>query len=309
MIEQDIISCAHFQSYSEIIKNIGKHSFYSKLPNRLIRITQKEVLKLPIDSNIKIHYNGNKVVHKESSTIFEYIDISIINSYLNSPLYIVVENKDSDGKFIRSIYNFITNNNATMQDLELSGKLKIVHGGGGNVGLVLETYVLPCRLICLVDSDKKYPQDSLQRKDGLRIICDECGHDFIILSRREIENYIPDKALISWQKKQQSYNDDINMYFDLDNKQKSYFDLKKGLKIKDFKDHRIRELYSNIYDKYEEVINKGFQCNNVLNKEILKGFGSNVYNAFDEIAVCTKEDLKDFYDELNEIVELINNRI
>lgn len=302
----ELISADEFKSYTKTIKETVKHSFYKKESKKVVRITKEEFIDKTKLTKYKDFFDGKKIVTENKDKIFEYIDISLVKTYLDSPLYIVVENKDSDGKFIRNIYNYFSQNK--FEKMEKDNKIQIIHGSGGNVKLSIEAFTNPCRLLGIVDSDKKYPDDSIgQKKDKQELIkiCNERGFHLIILERREIENYIPDKAIKKWKPKSGSKISEINQYFLLNEKQKSYFDIKHGLKIKDFKEPKVRELYNNIYEIYKEIDLNKCEDKQILEKEIIKGFGPDTYNAFDEICVCSREDFAYSQTELSDVVQKI----
>jgi hypothetical protein len=298
-----LIKDQSFSSFAETIKAISKYSFYSNKNRRTIRVTNINKMNLTENECIS-YYGGNLAIIKDEHSQQEFIDIGAVKSYLGNPLYIVVEDVNSDNKFLENIYKFM--NNGKIYPGE---KVKFIHGGGNQMPVVMQSFTEPVRLICMTDSDKKYPEHNIEIEEKIlkiKEICSTNNFKLFILNKREIENYIPDNVLSIWLDKENRAKEKKNKYFKMNADQKTYFDMKKGLKIQDFNDRYIKELYKEVYD---EISVTKLSDEKYKNEKIIDGFGKNVYQAFDELCICKKNDFDDCYDELSELVTLIDLNI
>jgi hypothetical protein len=103
------------------------------------------------------------------------------------------------------------------------------------------------RYFVLIDSDKTHPKAPLKEDKNILIkLFEENNIEYHILEKREMENYIPEFIL-------SSFNDNyLNLYIKLSSsEQKDFFDLEKGFN----KNRSDRNYDSNILKLYESVSN------------------------------------------------------
>lgn len=91
-------------------------------------------------------------------------------------------------------------------------------GGNGELKKLVERYVddpawrgIPRRIVVFTDSDAKIAGKTSQQANDVRMCCLRRGVTCVVLSKRSIENYIPDVALESWVHRP-GYDDLIERY-------------------------------------------------------------------------------------------------
>ncbi|MDQ6531063.1 hypothetical protein [Flavobacterium sp. LHD-85] len=195
---------------------------------------------------------------------------SVFDGYIllqNNPI-IFVENATSDGLFLYSIFNNFTecdkiNKNFKNRWIEVrgvGGKNEFKKGINNELrkfrkeNLPNEKYL---RAIVIVDSDKKYPHESLSNTHNDIInYCNEKKIKYHVLEKREIENYLPIEVFNDF-----PHNHPIvKSYLNLNSKQQSYYDFQDGFKgraIKTF-DINIQDLFAGISTDDEKYLRVGF---------------------------------------------------
>ncbi|WP_434182253.1 hypothetical protein [Bacillus thuringiensis] len=297
---QEIISSQEFVSFSEILKAYAKKGFYQEQQDIVIRVTINNEIQGHFQGDSK-YFDGKLMVQKGHKVEYRYIDISAVNSYLIQPLYIVVENKESDGYFVGKMYNHLTG-----EVLCTETKVKFEHGGGDTISTIVDSFSLPTRLICLIDSDKKYPNQDLSlnpKIPSLSAICERKYFDMFVLNKREIENYLPDDSIKKWLEKQKRKSELDHYFFNLNSLQKSYFDMKKGIKVKDFKEREVQDLFHELFISKDYLDHKHSD-----NKTLIDGFGRDVWKALEEVSAGVDE-FSDSYNELKQLVGLIETNM
>lgn len=266
---EKIIESEKYFSYLETIKSCVTEQYYSQIENntKIVRITETTNL---ITQNKESFYDGLLLIQRIESKEYHYIDISKIDTYLGRLLYITVENMESDKGFIQAAFKAIRG-----RKLCTESEVQFIHGGGNTIDKVtMENSEHPVRMICIIDSDRKYPEMSKEDSEKvakLTSICEQRNLTLIVLERREIENYLPLEALKSWLDKQNRSREKEHSFFTFTETQRAFFDLKKGLKQNEFAVEEIKRLYMD-YDTEEKQ--------NLLNN----GFGKTVWQAFEEVA-------------------------
>ncbi|MGE7893268.1 hypothetical protein ACQKNG_07665 [Bacillus cereus] len=264
-----IIESKEYFSYLEIIKSCVTEQFYAQgdSSDKVIRITYTSGLNT-VDK--EVFYNGLLLIQSNGETEYHYIDISKIDTYLGRLLYITVENMESDKEFIQAAFKAVRG-----RELCTESEVQFIHGGGNTIDKVtMENSEHPIRMICIIDSDRKFPEMSKEDSEKvtkLTSICEQRNLILIVLERREIENYLPLEALKSWLDKQNRSREKEHSFFTFTEEQRAFFDMKKGLKQNEFAVEEIKRLYMD-YDTEEKQ--------NLLNS----GFGKTVWQAFEEVA-------------------------
>ncbi|KQL33534.1 hypothetical protein AN960_20900 [Bacillus sp. FJAT-25509] len=276
-----IIQSEKYINYSETIKSLVMEHFYSGNKNeKIVRITNTESLNL---TGQKSFYDGLLLIDYVEKIEYQYIDVSKIDTYLGRLLYITVENTESDKRFIQAVYRALRG-----RELCTEREVQFLHGGGDTIDkVVIENSLYPTRMICIVDSDRKHPnqtQEESSKVKRLLSICEEKNLKLVVLEKREIENYIPVEALENWLSKENRQKEKDHPFFKFTLEQRAFFDMKKGLKKQDAEIQEIMDLYA------------GYTS-----EELSSGFGKTVWQAFDEIAT-TQYGFSDYESELNEMV-------
>lgn len=119
---------------------------------------------------------------------------------LESPAYVVVENADSDGAFLKAIYNAF-GREILATAVELGWLIHEHAGGSGNLKSTTERLLArnrpgPRRIMVLRDSDRMSPEESHSTTvTALRSWCEHNGVFCHVTHKRETENYVPLEGL------------------------------------------------------------------------------------------------------------------
>lgn len=285
-----IVNSKEYYNYSEIIKSCVKRHYYSEDNNKkVVRITITN--QLSIDDK-RSFYDGLLLVQDFDGIEYHYIDISKIDTYLGR-LLITVENIESDKRFIQAAYRTFRG-----RELCIEREVQFIHGGGNTIDrVVIENSIFPVRMICIIDSDRKFPEMPIKESkkvQDLLPICEQKNLVLIVLERREIENYLPLEALEAWLDKQRRSKEKDHPFFMFTQEQKAFFDLKKGLKKEDIENKKVQDLYN------------GY-CSDDSQKVLINGFGKSVWQAFEEVAASTQNAFNDCELEITRMVGTIES--
>ncbi len=150
------------------------------------------------------------------------------------PLVILVENRLSDGAFVRRVVAGL--DKALNNIWHRPGKpIRIDSLGGtgqmaGEVARRVENAPYRPRLVAIIDSDRKGPNDSESpTARSLRNRCDELGVPCWMLAKREAENYLPRELLDAKPDAGVDHARQAEAWARLGNDQKDFFDMKNGL--------------------------------------------------------------------------------
>jgi hypothetical protein len=229
--------------------------------------------------------NGNRLLIKMDGKTLEIITTKIIQEYLCSPLKIIVEDIESDKLFIEKCIECFTGLNCDELFIDF------INGSGSNTKKNLLYYSTKSyRVFCIIDSDEVGPGeyvDPTKEKFISEVVdtCESFGYNHYVLSKREIENYIPENLLLIRK------NSGNEKFFSLTDIQKDYFDMKYGIKAKDLK----YKIWKQIGD-----INQYTDKNDI----IINGFGKRIWQAFREVS--TSQELSS-RDNRNELEKLVND--
>ena len=197
------------------------------------------------------------------------------------PLVILVENRDSDGAFLKRVVREL--DKPLDQYWSKPGepiRLDSV-GGVGQMSDEVEGRVqrVPYRprLVAISDSDRKGPGDNasvavrnLQRK------CEDLGVPCWILAKREAENYLPRILLGERQDAGADHARRVEAWGRLGDDQKNFFDMKNGL--------------SQSPSAIEEALFDGLPAMD--RTRLSDGFGPNVYQCWDVWNVQAESELR-----------------
>ena len=198
------------------------------------------------------------------------------------PLCILVENRYSDGPFVERI----------VADLDRSLN-RVWHqpgspiqfdsvGGAGQMPEEVERRAqgkrYRPRLVAIIDSDRKGPDDTdSAAARALRHTCETRGVSCWVLAKREAENYLPRILLSERQNAGADHDRLVDAWDSLDDDQKNFFDMKKGLP----------EELSAVEEALFQELSQGA-------RELLSnGFGQNVYKCWTLRNVQARTELLD----------------
>lgn len=212
------------------ISVIGETELYRSLLD-IDRIIIEEYFNKHIFESTEINF---KIESEPSSTSF---NLEEAKRYFNQPFIIILENRLNDSYFVNSIIaNFKKRSKIIKRHLD-NGWLDYGNGGGlDNIINEIKAMMKPfenlpkanhkyLRCFVLVDSDKKFPSDSInQSRVNLFQFLNSIHIPYHELEKREMENYLPDEIIETIE----NNNDFIQAYLRLNDLQKDYFDLEEG---------------------------------------------------------------------------------
>ncbi|UUF15196.1 MULTISPECIES: hypothetical protein [Flavobacterium] len=240
---------------------------------------------------------------------------SVYDAYilLQNNSIIFVENATSDGLFLKSIINNFTECDSIKNGLKkrwiglkgVGGKNEFIKEINNELrkfryeALPSEKYL---RAIVIIDSDKKYPSESLSDiHTSIIDYCDEKKIKHHVLEKREIENYLPVQVFADFPHNHQI----VSSYLNLNNIQQSFYDFEKGFDGKKIStlDINIQNLYTGLSEVDEQHLRVGF------NKSFKNGFSSKkVLPLLFKHSSISRENLLEncaMQDDPEEIIEII----
>lgn len=280
---------------------------YNKLTDE-----EKDVIKLNLATTIiqddqadcEIKENGSS---EYISRIFSPTEAVM---YLLQPITILLENGVYDSYFIKALIK-IYDQGGRLQNFISNNWLRFGNGGGcTNMLTLLKSQVeffggksKFMKVYVLVDSDKRYPSDNIDKYGPLISYLTETNIPYHILSKRSMENYLPEESYDVFVKGRTRHEIEIwkNAYISLSAKQKDFLSISSGLnkdaKADDIEKRKIarkvrkakneknknslnlrlklpkeeRELFSNVGDGNLIILSKGLPIGN-FKKEFPKAF-------------------------------------
>ena len=149
-----------------------------------------------------------------------------------TPLEILVENRESDGAFVRRIIEELD------EDLDALWKNRPEPirfdsvGGKGQMAQEVRNKTggpLPPRLVAVIDSDRKGSKDQASGEArALRRACKQGGLSCWVLAKREAENYLTKGLLAARPNTGADHRQRVAAWNRLSDDQKDFFDMKKG---------------------------------------------------------------------------------
>ena len=150
----------------------------------------------------------------------------------DEPLVILVENRDSDGVFVKRVVTELDRSLHKLwhrpgEPVQLDSL-----GGGGQMPEEVErrTRGKPYRprLVAIIDSDRKGPNDTdSAAARALRCQCERLGVSCWVLAKREAENYLP--RILLGERQGADHDQLVEAWDRLNDDQKNFFDMKDGL--------------------------------------------------------------------------------
>ena len=197
------------------------------------------------------------------------------------PMVVLVENRDSDGAFVKRIVADLDRSLNSVWHCEGCPIRIDSLGGGGQMPAEIErrTRDRPYRprLVVIVDSDRKGPGDS--ESDAARRVrrkCESAGVPCWVLAKREAENYLPRVLLAERPDVGLEHARSVDAWDGLTDDQKDFFDMKNGLP-----------------EEPSEIEQALFDGLSPADRTILaRGFGPNVYRCWNLRGVQAASDLR-----------------
>ena len=184
--------------------------------------------------------------------------------FADEPLWILVENRQSDGAFVKRIIAELDRPLNKVWN-KPGGPIRIDSvGGTGQMTDEVERRSLGKpyhpRLIAVIDSDRKGPDDTASdaaRK--LRRKCEMVGVPCWVLAKREAENYLPRILLNERQDAGADHARLVEAWDGLNDDQKDFFDMKDGLP--EAPSGIERELFDGLSPVDRTILSRGFGPN------------------------------------------------
>lgn len=229
------------------------------------------------------------------------ISIKFAIDYLNEPLYILVENEFSDSTFLNALFRCFRKKGKKIRKAITHNWLQYYNAGGKTmINKIIEDRVkripLPIRLFVFTDSDKNSPEHNPKSTQSIVDLCNTNQIPFHILYKREIENYLPEEALL---KVPNQLHQLTHTLFALDPMLQDFYDLEKG-----FRKHK-NPIFDNISNEQRNTLKPGYdQHGYEPKKELHLLFNDESINRKSLNAKCKHQNKPD---ELYNILEKITN--
>lgn len=260
-----------------IIQNLSTKVSEIKKINSIIKITDEE-------SEIK------KIVVNEQTIFLLPVD-KAINFYFESSV-LITENLTDAKIYIELAKLYLKEKNNKSTDLSITS----LGSGGSQIKVQYENTIINEKKqgLCIVDSDKKYPNCKLGNtaKELKNIIKDDSINEVIILeNQRELENFIP-YDLLEYLSSTTANSfckliDKLMIPKEFMIKYYPYIDVKNGICIKEFSDCNWVSFW---YEFLKKLDFKNITCK-INEKEI-------IFSSCEEITLYDKNDIKDISEKL-----------
>ncbi|MBF0370703.1 MAG: hypothetical protein HQL52_14720 [Magnetococcales bacterium] len=199
--------------------------------------------------------------------------------YLDKPLSILVENKFSDGKFLKIILKAYGGDdfNEWYEQVDDQGLTYISGGGVTDLPNHIDDQMakasedgIPLRLVVLTDRDSDKPGGLSNQVGKVVACCKEHQIVYHVLIKRAIENYIPDETLEAWalQPSNHQSREKVETVLDMEPGERDFVDMKSAIERKIFK--KIMEQPADLWTKDNLVLRDGAEELDQLVELILK---------------------------------------
>jgi hypothetical protein len=164
-------------------------------------------------------------------------DLRTAYEFASQPLTILVENRLNDGKFLRHMLGPVDTDLVTAM---VRARAPMVFENGGGKAEILNqlrdriitaaTRPVPERLVVLVDSDARFPGHRTSETADILAAGQALGAPIVVLQKRSIENYIPDRVLHDYARQYPDIEAAARFITGLRPDQRDHYPIKKGLK-------------------------------------------------------------------------------
>ena len=231
----------HFLNLTNLdsYETLTQSSWYSSLSK-----TKRELIDVFFVSSSQQVSNSTIVIISDYVT--EAFTLKEAIKYLEQPFQLILENSLNDAPFIDALIKHFPENAVKLKQHKEERWFQYDMGGGSSVRQNIETKIQSfqgeifrkvahkyLRCFVIIDSDRKYPEESLDTKT-MNIIqfLEERNIPYHILEKREMENYLPEEAYSEITNKSAM----INAFLRLSPLQMDFFDIEDGFKSKSFND-------------------------------------------------------------------------
>lgn len=275
----------------EGVKHLNNYKNLTEIDKKVLETEFDEASMEGIRSGRYIVTNKNKNQSPFRLNIEEAI------MFLTQPIYILIENSLNDSYFLKAIFHHfdekLDNDKQVFTEFVKNNWIEFINAGGwGNIkncvrGKLLSYNLLAAengkdnssyfRCFVMVDSDKTYPNETIDDKEKLKKELEVLNIKVHILKKRAMENYMPDEVIdkIPMKKGFKQFRSWVETYKELNQEQKDYLNYRDG--FSKGKTNRV-ELDINVQNLYPLI-----QINDidfVILDEGLKQFPSNFKNYF-----------------------------
>ena len=239
------------------ISIIEETELYKSLLN-IDRLIIEEYFNKHISESTKMDF---RVASNSTPTTF---NIEEAKRYFIQQFIIILENRLNDSYFLNALITNFKNRSKIIKRHLDNGWLDYGNGGGlDNITNEVNAMMRPfenlpkenhkyLRCFVLVDSDKKFPDDSTKpNRENLFQFLNNLEISYHELEKREMENYLPDEVIETIE-----YNNDfIQAYLKLNNSQKDCFDLEEGFtENSNSSSTEVRALYADVSEEDYKVL-------------------------------------------------------
>lgn len=195
-----------------------------------------------------------------------------------TPLCILVENRYSDGAFVKRVVKELDESLQTVWDRPGEPIQIDSVGGKGQMAQEVERRAAENqyrpRLVAIIDSDRKGPDDPVSREaQQLSGTCANKNLACWILAKREAENYLPRVLLDS--RPGARHKERVEAWDRLNDNQKNFFDMKQGFRRKSAEGQLL-------FDGLSEADREA----------LFNGFGNDVHECWTYCEVSARQELK-----------------
>ena len=179
------------------------------------------------------------------------------------PLTVLVENRESDGAFVRRVVTELDKPLSRLWDRPTDPIRFDSVGGKGQ--MVQEVWnrthgPRPARLVAVIDSDRKGKNDQESREArALRRACRNNGLPCWVLAKREAENYLARSLLDARPNTGADHRKRVAAWDRLSDDQKNYLDMNNGLS--ENPSELEQNLFANLPEEDREILGGGFGPN------------------------------------------------
>ena len=155
--------------------------------------------------------------------------------FVEEPFYILVENRFSDGPFVKRIVFELCKPLSSLWD-QPGNPIRIDSLGGvgqmrEEVEKKIKKQTYRPRLVAIADSDRSDPSAKVNADaKKLRATCEEHNVPCWILAKRASENYLPRVLLMAWKPNNPKHVQKVEAWSRLSEDQKDFYNMKKGLR-------------------------------------------------------------------------------
>lgn len=294
---------------------IQDFEFYKRLDNE-----DKSILEDYFNQSIQ-NSQAECPQYTVSDIGIEHLNLEEAIRFFVQPISIILENSLNDAYFIKALMHFFDDTREAKRHLENNWIQFENAGGCGNVINFIDSKTQPfknftkdcyqyLRILIIMDSDKKFSDDTLDlNKEKILIFSNTNNFECHILSKRSMENYLPDEVFDFIPRANINRNL-IDIYRNFPNPfQKDFFNISKGFtnkkkgEIRSDLDIGVQQLYDvlTVPESDFEILDKGLQI----------GDFKSVFPKLFEHNAITKENLLERVkhqqknNELQEIVDKI----